>query len=173
MGTKRPIDMFMPPNMLKAKVGGGQDGSDIAAMERAEVAMEALKGEFAGWLATDVKKLTRARAQYDLAPGDDSRAALLRAAHDIKGLAPTFNYPLIARVAASLSRLIAELSREAAVPAALVDAHVDAILVLHKGAIQDAHDKTARELCAELDTRVDEILKAGHGAAIAAPTSRA
>jgi hypothetical protein len=130
-------------------------------MERAELAMAALQGEFAGWLAADVKKLTSARAQYDLAPDDDGRAALLRAAHDIRGVAPTFNHPLIARVAASLSRLIAELSRDAAVPAALVDAHVDAILVFHTLDMGDVNDKTAQALCAELDARVDEILKAG------------
>ena len=40
-----------------------------------------------------------------------SRSALLRAAHDIKGQAPTFNYPLIARVAGSLSRLIDDIRR--------------------------------------------------------------
>ena len=42
-------------------------------------------------------------------PDAAARAALLRAAHDIKGQAATFNYPLIARVAGSLSRLIGEL----------------------------------------------------------------
>jgi chemotaxis protein histidine kinase CheA len=159
MDNKGPIELFMLPNMLKAKIGGGQDGSEMAAMNRAELAMEALKGEFAGWLAADVKKLTGASARYNQAPDDDSRAALLRAAHDIKGQAPTFNCPLIARVAASLSRLIGKLSREAAVPAALVDAHVDAILVIHKLAPEDAIDNAAQALCAELDTRVDEVLR--------------
>jgi HPt (histidine-containing phosphotransfer) domain-containing protein len=159
MGHKKLIELFMPPNMLKAKVGGGQGGSDMAAMKRALLAVEALQGEFAGWLAADVKTLTGARTRYNHAPDDDSRAALHRAAHDIKGQAPTFSYPLIARVAASLSRLIGELPREAAVPAALVDAHVDAILAIHKRTLQDANDKTAQALCAELDTQVDDVLK--------------
>ena len=157
---QQPIELFMPPNMLKAKVGGGLGGADMAAMKRAEAAMDGLKGEFAAWIADDVKKLIEARARYAKTQDADSRAALLRAAHDIKGQAPTFNYPLIARVAGSLSRLIGELPPQTAVPVALVDAHVNAIQVIHKMALQDTNDKTAQALCAELDARVDDLLKA-------------
>ncbi|HEX4026914.1 MAG TPA: Hpt domain-containing protein [Rhizomicrobium sp.] len=160
MANKQPIELFMPPNMLKAKVGGGLGGVDMAAMKRAEEAMNALKSEFSGWIADDVKKLTDARARYSQTQDDASRHALLRAAHDIKGQAPTFNYPLIARVAGTLSRLIGELPPAAAIPVALVDAHVNAIQVIHKLAMQDTNDKTAQALCAELDARVDQVLKA-------------
>src|SRR4051812_15359018 len=62
MARKQPIELFMPPNMLKAKVGGGAGGMDLAAISRAEAAMEALQGEFGDWLADDVKTLTLARA---------------------------------------------------------------------------------------------------------------
>jgi hypothetical protein len=51
MARKQPIELFMPPNMLKAKVGGGKGGLDLAAMERAEAAMEELKSEFSDWIA--------------------------------------------------------------------------------------------------------------------------
>lgn len=160
MAKKQPIELFMPPNMLKAKVGGGLGGVDMAAMQRAELALDELKGEFSGWIAADVKKLMDARARYSQAPDDTARDALWRTAHDIKGQAPTFNYPLMARVADLLSRLIAELPAGAAIPMALVDAHVDAIQVIHKLAMQDTNDKTAQALCAELDHRVDDVLKA-------------
>jgi len=158
MAYKQPIELFMPPNMLKAKVGGGLGGADMAAMKRAEAAIDGLKSEFADWIADDVKKLIAARARYAQNQDADARAALLRAAHDIKGQAPTFNYPLIARVAGSLSRMIGELPAKATVPVALVDAHVNAIQVIHKLAMQDTNDKTAQALCAELDARVDEVL---------------
>ena len=159
MGNRQPIELFMPPNMLKAKVGGGLGGADVAAMKRAEDAMDALKGEFAGWIADDVNKLIAARARYARTPDAAARAALLRAAHDIKGQAPTFNYPLIARVAAVLARLIGELPPATTVPVALVDAHVNAIQVIHKLQLQDTNDKTAQALCAELDARVSEVLR--------------
>lgn len=158
MARKQPIELFMPPNMLKAKVGGGTGGPDMAAMSRAEAAMEDLQSEFSDWIAQDVKTLTAARARYAATPDGEARAALLRAAHDIKGQAPTYNYPLIARVAASLSRLIGELPPAAAIPLTLIDAHVTAIQVIHKNAMKDSGNKTAQTLCAELDARVDDVL---------------
>ena len=91
-------------------------------------------------------------------PKPEARAALLRAAHDIKGQAGTFSYPLIARVAGSLSRLIGELPETTTLPVALIDAHVNAILVIHKQAMQDTGDKIALALCRELEARVDELL---------------
>jgi len=109
MAHKQPIELFMPPNMLKAKVGGGVGGPDLAAIKRAEAAMEGLKNEFSDWIADDVTMLMAARTRYAETPGADARSALLRAAHDIKGQAPTFNYPMIARVAASLAHMMAEL----------------------------------------------------------------
>ena len=158
MARQQPIELFMPPNMLKAKVGGGLGGVDMAAMKRAEGAMEALKSEFSDWIAEDVKVLIAARAAYATAPDDASRGALMRAAHDIKGQATTFNFPLIARVAGSLSRLIGELPQSQALSLGLVDAHVNAIQVIHRQGIQDINDKMAQTLCAELDARVEETL---------------
>lgn len=153
---KRPIELFMPPNMLKAKAGGGLGGLDMAAMKRAEGAIETLKTEFAGMMADDVKTLIAARARYVKAPGTEARAALMRAAHDIKGQAATFQFPLIARVAGSLARLIGELP--GALPDPLIDAHVTAIQVIHRQNMQDENDATALALCAELDARVGELL---------------
>jgi len=158
MKRDQPIELFMPPNMLKAKAGGGPGGLDMAAVKRAEQAMETLKSEFADWLAEDVRVLVAARTRYGEQPDAASRAALLRAAHDIKGQAATFHYPLIARVAGSLSRMIGDLPENAALPLSLIDAHVNAILVIHKQAMQDTGDKIALALCKELDARVDELL---------------
>ena len=155
---REPIELFMPPNMLKAKAGSGPGGLDMAAVKRAEQAMETLKSEFADWLADDVGVLVAARTRYGQQPDADTRAALLRAAHDIKGQAATFNYPLIARVAGSLSRMIGDLPESTALPLSLIDAHVNAILVIHKQAMQDTADKIALALCTELDARVDEVL---------------
>ena len=43
MKREEPIELFMPPNMLKAKMGSGHGGVDMAALKRAEAAMEELK----------------------------------------------------------------------------------------------------------------------------------
>jgi chemotaxis protein histidine kinase CheA len=158
MARQQPIELFMPPNMLKAKVGGGLGGVDMAAMKCADEAMETLKSQFTDWVADDVKALISARTLYGNNPDDAGRAALLRAAHDIKGQAATFNYPLMARVAGSLSRMMGELPPEVTLSMSLIDAHVNAIQVIHKQAIKDNNDRVAQALCAELDARVDEVL---------------
>lgn len=159
MSRKQPIELFMPPNMLKAKVGGGLGGMDMAAMKRAEAAMDTLKSEFGDWMASDVKALADARTLHARQPGTEGRQALMRAAHDLKGNAPTFQFPLIARVAGSLSRLIGELPAGVALPPPLVDAHVNAVMVIYKQNIRTSEDKIAQTLCAELDARVDEMLR--------------
>lgn len=158
MAHKQPIELFMPPNMLKAKVGGGLGGIDMAAIKRADTALDSLKSEFPEWIADDVKKLTEARLRYSQSANEANRGALLRAAHDIKGQAPIFNYPLIARIAGNLSRLIGEVPLQTEIPMALIDAHVNAIQVIHKLGLQDTNDKTAQALCAELDARVNKML---------------
>ena len=161
MAREQPIELFMPPNMLKAKVGGGTfSGLDMAAMKRAEAAMEGIKSAFSAWAASDVEKLMAARARFAQTPDAPSRAALLRAAHDMKGQAATFNYPMIARVSGSLSKLVGELPADQDLPLALVDAHVTAIHVIYRDKVMDETNKVAVVLSQELEARVAEILKA-------------
>jgi chemotaxis protein histidine kinase CheA len=160
MSREQPIELFMPPNMLKAKVGGGTvTGLDTAAMKRAEAAMEAIKGEFSAWAASDVEKLMAARARFAKTPDAPARAALLRAAHDMKGQAATFNYPMIARVSGSLSKLVNELPAEKELPLALVDAHVTAIHVIYRDKVMDESNKVAVVLSQELENQVVAALK--------------
>src|ERR1043165_4726643 len=94
--------------MLKAKVGGSAAGLDLAAMKRAETAMENLKSEFSDWVAKDVERLGTAHDRFILERNQVACDDLFRASHDIKGQASTFDFPLIARAASSLCKLIEE-----------------------------------------------------------------
>ena len=158
---QQPIELFMPPNMLKGKVGaGGSGGVDLAAaIKRAESAMEQLKGEFSGMASDAVGALSTAHQAYTAKPDADSRAALLRASLDIKGLAATFDFPLMARVAGSLSRLLGETPQDRPLPIKLVEAHVAAVQVIHRKAITGMDDKLTLALLAELESQVGGALK--------------
>jgi hypothetical protein len=160
MARQQPIELFMPPNMLKAKVGGTFVGIDMAAVNRAEAAMEALKSEFADWAQDDVRRLVAARDVFAANADAAARAGLLRAAHDMKGQAATFNYPLIARVAGSLSHLIHDLPENTELSLGLVDAHVNAIHVIYRDKVMDMSNKVALALSEELEARVAETLGA-------------
>jgi chemotaxis protein histidine kinase CheA len=159
MPRQQPIEIFMPPNMLKAKVGGSFSGMDPALVKRAEGVMEELKTEFGNWLSSDVDNLVASRERYSAAINEETRADLFRAAHDLKGGAQTYEYPLIARIASSLCKLIDGMPPTETIPGALVDAHVDAIRVLFKQGIKDGTNNVAIRLYEELEARVTETLE--------------
>jgi chemotaxis protein histidine kinase CheA len=156
MAKELPIEIFMPPNMLKAKVGGTVVGLDMGAVKRAEQAMENLKTEFAEWINDDVRRLTESRNAFATTPNDESRENMFRVSHDLKGQALTFGYPLAARVASSLCRLLEGGNAAAALP--LIDAHVDAIRVIVRDNVKQDAPQVAALLAAELEARVAEVL---------------
>ncbi len=158
MARQQPIELFMPPNMLKAKAGGGFGGVDMGAIKRAEAAMDTLKSQFGGMAADGIQTLADARQAYAAKADPASRAALLRAALDIKGQAATFDFPLMGRVAASLTRLLGEAPQGVALPMTLVDAHVSAMQVIHRRNITGNDDKVALALIGELDAQVGQLL---------------
>jgi chemotaxis protein histidine kinase CheA len=159
MARQQPIELFMPPNMLKAKVGTGTPGLDMAAIKRAETAMDGMRGGFAEWAAADVDKLMTARAQFANDGDTVARAALLRAVHDMKGQATTYDFPMIARVAGSLSKLIGELCEKKELPSGLIDAQFNAIKVIYRDRVMDTSNKMAQMLSSELEKQVEAALK--------------
>ena len=146
----------MPPNMLKAKLGGAGVGLDMGALKRAELAMENLKTEFHDWINDDVEKLASARDTFVAESNPKTRASLYRAAHDLKGQAFTFEHPFVARVASSMCNL---LDGQTDAPISLINAHVDAIRVLVRQNVKDKADPTTTILAMELEARVAEVLK--------------
>lgn len=154
--SKQPIEMFTPPNMLKAKAGGTVVGLDMAAIRRAETALASLQGEFDAWIADDVRKLVENRKAFAQHPSKERGEEFYRTAHDLRGQARTFAFPLVERVATSLCRLLEVAG--ASVPAPLIDAHVDAIRVIVREQIKDGTNAVASSLAKELECRVEEFL---------------
>ena len=58
---------------------------------------------------------------------DKTHDELFRAAHDIRGEAATFGFPILAGPADSLCRLLEHTPEHDRIPLALVDQHVDAV----------------------------------------------
>ena len=159
MSKEQPGEVFMPPNMLKAKVGGTVSGLDSAAIQRAEAAMDTLKVEFSDWITKDIAQLNEANDLFQQKRDAETGGELYRASHDLKGQATTFEYPLIARVASSLGKLMEELKSPEQVPLPLVQAHVDAIRVIFRDKIKDISTRTALILVEELENRTRQTLE--------------
>jgi chemotaxis protein histidine kinase CheA len=153
-------EIIMPPNTLQVKLGGGSGVTiDMDAIQRAEKAVDSLKVEFTGWLAQDIENLTNGLAAFSKDRSHHNADTLFRAAHDLKGQATTFEYPLVARIAASLAKLMQGLRALESAPLPLVEAHVNAIHAIHRDKIKDISNLIALTLTEELEGRVISTLE--------------
>jgi len=122
---------------------------------RAESALNNLKSEFGEWLAEEVAKLEEyLKAAKSQGMGGDMGEMLFTSAHDLRGLGTTYEYPIITRIAASLSKLIETPEQRETVPMSLVEAHVGAIKAAIIQNIRNADDPIGAQLAEELETRV-------------------
>lgn len=169
--------VITPHNPLKHAIRpvGNRELDDPVA--RAEAALANLSGEFKTWMRDECDRLASAHAAA-VSRGFDSmtRGALFRAAHDIKGDAPTFGFPAAGSAADSLCRIIEHAPDLAAVPPELIQHHVDAVqaIVREHNTIDKAG--VAHELSARLRAVANDYLIAvnrdrpDHLEAIAAPS---
>lgn len=121
-------EIITVPNPLSFLVRRVADDNADDPIARAEKALENLSSQFDGWMLAEFEKLEQARAAITndgMTP--QTCDALFRAAHDIKGGAPTFGYPVAAAAADSLCRVIEHTPEIAKMPLELVDYHIDAI----------------------------------------------
>lgn len=152
---EKPIEIINPPNMLKAKVGGKIPNADEAMIARAENALNGLKSEFGAWLGEEVAKLEdHLKACKSEGLTGEMGEMLFTSAHDLRGLGSTYEFPIITRIAASLSKLIETKEQRKQVPMGLVEAHVGAIRAAIIQNIRDSNDPIGAQLAEELETRV-------------------
>jgi chemotaxis protein histidine kinase CheA len=159
MPKEQPMEIFMPPNVLKAKVGSG--GIDAKVLKRAEQVIEDMKEEFEDWIVKDVENLSRARQAFEAQRTETTLNTLYRAAHDLRGQASTFDFPLVARVAHSLANLTDGTGNGtgAGLPMVLIDAHVDAIKLIVRDKIKDPANRMGTVLAGELEAKTNSYLE--------------
>ncbi len=152
-------EVIVPPNRLqKAVTVAKPTGFDPVA--RAEEALGNLAGEFADWMDRECTKLDEARQLVKVEGfAEETRDALFRCAHDIKGEAATFGFPLVAPPADSLCRLIEHTPDIAQIPLGLVDQHVDAIRAIVRENARADIEEVAWNLTRRLREVTDEFLR--------------
>jgi len=120
--------VITPRNTLKHAIRRTGDHTRDDPVARAEQALADLSGEFDAWMRAECDRLAAAHAVV-IAKGfsDATRGDLFRAAHDIKGDAPTFGFPAAGAAAESLCRIIEHAPDLGAVPSDLIQHHIDAV----------------------------------------------
>jgi hypothetical protein len=154
--------VITPPNRLvkaikKVTVAIPQDDP----VERAESALTKLSSEFTSWMIAECERLDVARHSVKkFGFGKKTIDELFHAAHDIKGDAATFGYPVVAPAAESLCRVL-EYSPEASrIPIALIDQHVDAIRAIVREYARPDAEQIAYALTKKLWDVSEEFLTA-------------
>lgn len=147
-------EVITPENKLRGVVSVGEYSPGDDPVVRAEKALEALSSEFSTWMDAECDRLDQAR--HKVGSGGFTKAnkeSLFHAAHDIKGEAATFGFPLVAAAADSLCRLIEHTPDPNRIPMTLLDQHVDAVRAIHR----EYARSDAVELAALLNKRLREV----------------
>lgn len=154
------VEIIQVPNTLRIKVGPRFGAMDAAAVAKAEEALKSLSSQFGAWLQDEINKLEEARTAIKTA-GVSPKAMekLYLHSHDLKGLGSTYEYPLISRVASSLCKLMDAPGGRTDAPLFLIDAHIDAIRAIVRGAIRDPEHPVGRALSEALDMRVNDYIE--------------
>lgn len=167
-GVRREVhadhEVWHPPHRLARALstGGAAAMLDMDAVARAEAALAGLSGEFTAWMEREVAALDAARLAVRAAPRrDDLRGVLFRAAHDLRGDAATFGYPVAGEVAGGLCRLLEVPGLDLATALPLVDRHVDAVRAMVREGAEGGSARaamTARLLADQLASLVDQVV---------------
>jgi chemotaxis protein histidine kinase CheA len=133
---------------------------DAQSVARADQALKAMRGSFQEWLEADVEILQNARlAGEQNGWSEQAFEAVLNAAHDLKGLGATYEYPLATKMAGSLCRLLeADEGKSAMLKSpGLMIAHIDAIRAAARDHIKSIENPTGRALLRALELEVDAL----------------
>ena len=151
-------EVIVVPNRLKKKAMRHAASDEPDPLSDAEVALEELSAQFGSWMEDECRALEEARLLvHHHGLTDDSRQALLRAAHDIKDHGTTFGYPMASDVADSLCRVM-EHATATPIPLAFIDQCVAAVRAIIREHADENADETATQLAKELRTLTDELL---------------
>jgi HPt (histidine-containing phosphotransfer) domain-containing protein len=153
-------EVIVPPNKLRQFAKNAAPGDTDDPVARAEAALAELSSEFSVWMDTECERLDEARRGVQKAGFNaKTREALFHAAHDIKGEAATFGYPMVANVADSLCRLIEHTPDMKRIPLKLIDQHVDAVKAIIREHAAPSAEAVATKLTTGLRNVTDDFLR--------------
>jgi HPt (histidine-containing phosphotransfer) domain-containing protein len=161
VATYADYEVITPPHELRrcASTVPDTEPADEAVI-RAENALAELSTEFSGWMDEECNRLDAARRAVKATGfSKATREALFHAAHDIKGEAATFGFPLVVAPAESLCRLIEHTPDMNRIPLTLVEQHVDAIRAIVREIARPDVEEMAGALTQRLREVTDDFLR--------------
>lgn len=135
-------------------------GVDEMSVAAADAAMKDLSGDFQNWMGDEVNRLIAAYEVFRDSPPDQRDVGpLFRAAHDIRGQAAVFGFPIAAEIAGSLSKLLDKIEPDY-LPIQLVAHHVDSVKAIYRNNIRDYANPVATQIIHNLRRAIDRVVDA-------------
>ncbi|MCW5681016.1 MAG: Hpt domain-containing protein [Xanthobacteraceae bacterium] len=153
--------VIVPPHRLKSVVQHTREPGTVAmdVVARAEAALAEIRGEFSHWMAEECARLEAARTVVrEKGLSKESTEQLFHPAHDIKGSAETLGFPLAARIANSLCRLLLHTPDKSRIPMPLIEHHVAAIRATVRENIGDMNNRSGIEVAEKLAIMAEQFL---------------
>jgi chemotaxis protein histidine kinase CheA len=142
---------------VRSQDAGGVDEMSVAA---ADAAMKDLSSDFQNWMGDEVNRLIAAYENFRDSPPDQRDVGpLFRAAHDIRGQAAVFGFPIAAEIAGSLSKLLDKIEPDY-LPIQLVAHHVDSVKAIYRNNIRDYANPVATQIIHNLRRAIDRVVEA-------------
>lgn len=128
-------------------------------IRRAEEAVGKLADQYRGWVRGDIEKLRECldAAKAAGSARDDAYKQVRAIAHDMRGQGTTFGYPLVTRVAKSISQTLKALPAGGDADAILL-AHIDAVEAIVEHDPADAAGAQGSEIIATLEAAIGRKL---------------
>jgi HPt (histidine-containing phosphotransfer) domain-containing protein len=160
IATYGDYELITPPDGLRMTVSEVPDSDAEDPVARAEQALAQLSGNFSTWMNAECDRLDAVRQEIKANGFSEATcAALFSAAHDIRGEAATFGYPLVGFPADSLCRLIEHTPDMNRIPMTLVDQHVDTVRAIVREAARADIQEVADALTKRLREVTDDFLQ--------------
>ena len=150
------------PNPLRTAVKRVAENDRDDPVARAEAALSDLSDQFEEWMHKECERLAAAfEAIRTQGFNTTTRDELFCAAHDIKGDAATFGYPIAAAAADSLCRILEHSPNIEGVPPDLIGHHVNAINAIvrehHKLGVNSKAEELAKRLRGVADAYLTSV----------------
>jgi chemotaxis protein histidine kinase CheA len=148
-----------PPNLLRQKVSGSGPISE-EMLSRADQALEQLSGQFTNLMAGEIAKLNDLHRQGVDDPGRRLQLAreIFQVAHDLRGQAGTFDYPLISRVGTSLCHFTDGMEECDERGLEVIRIHINAMQAVLASALQGDGGAVGQEIATGLEQAVEKVM---------------
>lgn len=152
-------EVLTPRNRLAETAVKGAGPSLETILERVSAGIDDLKQEYESELQVELKRLGDAAAEMAGADDAEQAAALQEIydlAHEIRGLAGSFGYPLLTKVANALCGFIERKAARPAKTVEVVECHVGALRAVAAGGVTGDGGQQGLELLASLAALIDK-----------------